>query len=389
MTGTIVTRTAKDGTKRYHAVYRAGGKQRWKTFNRKKEAEKFLTSTVKEVQDGNYTHVRPLPMADVFDRWLTHSLEVREKQALLKPSTAKSYRSMVETHLKPAFKDHRSDRLSAEAVNDWVRERADEIAEGALSPKFYNNLVNLLHVILAWARSRGQRHLSHDPLEDVRRLPKVRIERRFLEPAEIAKLLEAAQPPDDAILYLAVYSGLRRGELFGLQWRDLDEANGQIRVRRSLYQGAITSPKTKHSERVVDLPAAIVKKLTTYQEHYAALDRGFIFRQASGNHIDPDTWFKESFVPTAVRAGLRPAVADKDSDEQLVGLHTLRHTYASLLINQGEGIKYVSKQLGHASIQITADLYGHLFKETSVSAMNRLSMRIPVTVTTGKAEAVA
>ena len=64
-------------------------------------------------------------------------------------------------------------------------------------------------------------------------------------------------------------------------------------------------------------------------------------------------------------------------DEQLVGLHTLRHTYASLLINQGESIKYVSKQLGHASINITADLYGHLFKETSTSAMNRLSMRIP------------
>jgi len=71
------------------------------------------------------------------------------------------------------------------------------------------------------------------------------------------------------------------------------------------------------------------------------------------------------------------ALEDRD-DEKLVGLHSLRHTYASLLINQGESIKYVSKQLGHASIQITADLYGHLFKETSVSAMNRLSMRIPV-----------
>jgi integrase len=69
----------------------------------------------------------------------------------------------------------------------------------------------------------------------------------------------------------------------------------------------------------------------------------------------------------------------RHSGEQLVGLHTLRHTYASLLINQGESIKYVSKQLGHASIQITADLYGHLFKETSVSAMNRLAIRIPLT----------
>ena len=81
--------------------------------------------------------------------------------------------------------------------------------------------------------------------------------------------------------------------------------------------------------------------------------------------MDPDNWYGRHFVPTVMRAKLRQ-----------IGLHTLRHDYASLLINQGESIKYVSKQLGHASIQITADLYGHLFKETSVSAMNKLSMRI-------------
>jgi len=100
-------------------------------------------------------------------------------------------------------------------------------------------------------------------------------------------------------------------------------------------------------------------------------------RTGTGTPLDPDNWFGKFFVPTAVKAKLRPASLAKDrDDEQLVGLHTLRHTYASLLINQGESIKYVSKQLGHASITITADLYGHLFKETSVSAMNKLSMRI-------------
>ena len=95
--------------------------------------------------------------------------------------------------------------------------------------------------------------------------------------------------------------------------------------------------------------------------------------------MDPDNWYKRVFVPTAERAGLRPSERDDDDDDDDDGpatLHTLRHTYASLLINESENIKYVSRQLGHADINITVNLYGHIFKETSVSAMERLNLRV-------------
>ena len=366
------------GPVRYDCLWRAGGRQRSKTCVTRHEADSFLNSVVKATQEGTYTPVKPMRMGDLFDRWLTHSLDVRFKQGVLKPSTVKSYRSMLKTHLRPAFQDYRSDRLTAEALSDWERKLADAIADGTLSPKSYNHLVGLLHVILGWARKRGQRYLAHDPLAEVSRLRLVSVERRFLEPVEITALLDAAEAPVDTILYLAVYSGLRRGELLGLQWVDLDEEANQVRVRRSNYQGAITTPKTKHSERTVDLPACIVTLLQDYRKRYPALKGNYVFRTETGTPLDPDNWFRKFFVPTAIKAKLRPSTPTEDrDDEQLVGLHTLRHTYASLLINQGESIKYVSKQLGHASITITADLYGHLFKETSVSAMNRLSMRIP------------
>ena len=365
---------------RYDCLWRAGagGKQHQKTFNDLKSAEKFLTNTIKDVQDGTYTHVKPLQMDAVFDRWLEDSLEVKEKQGLLKPSTVKSYKSMLRIHLRPAFKDYRSDHLTAKVVSEWERKLANAIAEKKLTAKSYNNLVGLLKLILGWARKRGQRYLAHDPLEDLAPLPSARTERDFLEPDEIKLLLGAAQPPIDTILYLAIYSGLRRGELFGLQWGDLDEQHNVLRIRRSIYQGDVTSPKTTHSERTVDLPTPIVTRLQEYREVYPPLEGDFIFRTATGTPIDPDNWYGRHFVPTVKRAKLRP-----------IGLHTLRHTYASLLINMGEGIKYVSKQLGHASIQITADLYGHLFKETSVSAMNRLAMRIPVAKSDQKADEVA
>jgi integrase len=99
----------------------------------------------------------------------------------------------------------------------------------------------------------------------------------------------------------------------------------------------------------------------------------YVFRTAQGTPIDPDNFYKREFPAIRTRAKLRS-----------IGLHALRHTYASLLINAGENLKYVGRQLGHASIQITADLYGHLFKETSTAAMRRLNDRIPTRTTMKK-----
>jgi integrase len=364
MTGSIQVRDLKKGRK-YYCIWRVNGKQKWKAFDKRKEAERYLATVVKATHDGIYQDVQPLAMVAVFNRWLDGSLMLRVKQGLLKPSTAKSYRSMLDSHLRPAFGEYRSDRLTHAVVNDWAAQMANAIAEGNITPKFYNNLLNLLHAILAWARHPAQGYLAHDPLIGMRRLPKPRIEREFLEPREIQALLEAATPPDDTILHVAIYTGLRRGELFALQWGDVDwgtgRDGGRIWVKRSLYQGKITTPKTESSIRVVDVSQRTLDELAVHREMSPPRHGGFILHTLKGTPIDPDSWYKRRFLPILQRAGLRQ-----------VGLHALRHTYASLLINQGESIKYVSKQLGHASIQITADLDGHLFRETSVSAMRRL-----------------
>ncbi|MGH9408280.1 MAG: site-specific integrase, partial [Vicinamibacterales bacterium] len=204
-----------------------------------------------------------------------------------------------------------------------------------------------------------------------RRLPRRRIERDFLERHEITALLNAATTNADyAIVMVGIYGGLRRGELFALQWGDIDAARakgpGRLRIQRSVYQGEITTPKTEHSVRVVDVPRLVLKALERHKADCPPSDGDYVFRTAEGTPIDPDNWYKREFPAVRKRAKLRS-----------IGLHALRHTYASLLINAGENLKYVSRQLGHASIQITADLYGHLFKETSTAAMRRLNARIP------------
>ena len=119
MKGTIITRELKDGTKRYDAIYRVNGKQRQRTFRRRKDAEKHLAHTVKKIHDNTYRDLKPARMGEVFDRWLAYSLEVRVKEGSLRPSTAKSYRSMVEEHLRPALEEVRSDQFTMEVIEGW------------------------------------------------------------------------------------------------------------------------------------------------------------------------------------------------------------------------------------------------------------------------------
>ncbi len=365
----------KEKETRYDCFWRTNGKLRSKTVATKHAATRFLASTVTEAHNGTYQQTKPVTMQVVFDEWEKH-LDVKLQQGRLKPSTKKAYLSMLRKHLRPAFGTCRSDRLSEHVVLEWERRYAALLAAGTVTAKYYNNLRGTLNVVLTWARQRGQRYLTHNPLTDIKAVPVERRERRFLEPDEIARLLDATKDVRNrTILYLFTYSGLRRGELFGLRWSDLDEHKHQLRVRRSLFQGDVTRPKTTHSERTVDLPEALVDRLRAYRETSPPLKKGYMFPSQTGSPMDPDNWYKRVFVPTAERAGLRPSERDED-DGPAVGIHTLRHTYASLLINQSESIKYVSRQLGHASINITADLYGHLFRETSVSAMERLTQRV-------------
>ena len=130
--------------------------------------------------------------------------------------------------------------------------------------------------------------------------------------------------------------------------------------------GGTTSPKTRSSVRVVDVPQPLLDDLAVYRVMYPPLDGDLIFRTAAGTPLCPDNWTDRCFAPTLKRAGLPH-----------MGLHALRHTYASLLINAGESPKYVSKQLGHSGIGVTMDLYTHLYRETSLSAMRRLGAAMP------------
>ena len=363
----------KDGSVRYMCVWREpDGKQKTKRFRRKKDAARYRAKMIGDVHDGTYTSVQKVRMDEVFDRWLSHSLEVREMTGELKPSTVESYKWLLGRHLRPAFGRYRSDRLTARVVGDWRREMAERIAGGTLAPKTFNNALNLLSSVIAWARHPAQSFLAQDPLVGQKRMTVPKKEAKFLEDADIARLLGAVAeyPDENAIIHVGLFAGLRRGEMFALRWEDVDWGNGnygRLHVRRAWSAGVLTTPKTKSSTRFVDVPPRLLSALSRHRKAHPGVDTDLMFRSPAGKPVNLNDWYKRTFGAIRTRAKLRAGV----------GLHSLRHSYASLLLRNNENLKYVSAQLGHASIQITCDIYGHVYQATSTEAMGRLDDLVP------------
>jgi len=187
-----------------------------------------------------------------------------------------------------------------------------------------------------------------------------------------ALLLKAEEvfPEYYGLFLCALRTGMRLGELLALQWGDLDLGGRFIDVRRSRVAGKLTSTKNKQRRRV-DMSLELTKTLRRLRtdRKRAALKAGkpvapWVFVTPDGHPVDGDNLRKRVFYRLLEKAGLRD-----------IRFHDLRHTYASLLIQQGESLAYVQQQLGHSSIQVTVDIYGHLIPGANRAAVDRLDAR--------------
>ena len=169
----------------------------------------------------------------------------------------------------------------------------------------------------------------------------------------------------------ALRTGLRLGELLALQWGDIDWNGRFIEVQRNLVQGVLTSPKS-HKCRKVDLSMQLQDALVGWRRALQArwLKKGeplplWVFPSLEGTAAEERN-VRHVFTRLLEKAALRQ-----------IRIHDLRHTFASLLIQQGESIVYVKEQLGHASIQMTVDTYGHLIPGANRAAVDRLDDDAP------------
>jgi len=186
----------------------------------------------------------------------------------------------------------------------------------------------------------------------------------MLQPSEAAGLLERLRgQPLYLIASLALGTRMRRNEMLGLRWQDVDLDAGRLTIEQSLEQTAthgirVKAPKTRHGRRTISLPAHLVTELRQrwreQQEQRLGIGLGKapetapVFATADGRYLSPNAITKA--WPVAMAAIGMPAVT----------LHSLRHTHASMLINAGLDILTTSRRLGHSSPTITLNVYGHL-----------------------------
>lgn len=159
-----------------------------------------------------------------------------------------------------------------------------------------------------------------------------------------------------------MFTGLRQGELLGLQWADIDWNSRQLHVRRAWREGAFVEPKTATSYRRVDLPAFLVLALKTWRLQCPKGEHDLVFPNGAGNPESHANLLQRGFYPALRRAGLRK-----------IRFHDLRHTFASLLLSNGEDVVRVSRLLGHPSPNITLGVYAHMLPKEHYASAERLS----------------
>jgi integrase len=340
------------------------GKRRQKSFERRRDAENFEDAVGVSVRAG--LHVpdsQSVTLAEAGKLWLD-SCEL----AGLERATLVDYRRHLELHIVPLIGAVKLSQLTVPMVRGF----ADALRKGGTSPAMVRKLRVSLSAILTDALERGL--VAQNVIKGMRKQRrgneadrhkgKLKIGVDIPTPDEVRTFITHLDDRWRPLFMTAIFTGLRASELRGLRWDDVDLRRGELHVRqRADRYRVIGRPKSESAERSVPLLPMVVNVL---REHRLACPKGeqnLVFPNDAGNVYDHASIIKRGLVPLVVRAGL----VDAKGRPKYTGLHSLRHFYASWCINRRvDGglelpLKVVQARLGHASIQMTADTYGHLF----------------------------
>lgn len=327
------------------------------------EVVRKLKQLRREVDDGLSSIDRNLKVSELLNRWLD---DVIRHQVVW--STAKNYRIIATHHIIPALGNKRIADLTVADVDHLLAKKRDD--------GYAISTVRRVRSVLAQALDQGIRWgLVGRNVATLSRAPRaVRQEGRTLTPEQARHLLHSLKGHrHEALFALMLSTGLRRGEALGLMWIDFNRKTGVLRINRQLKREAsvlvAADTKTAGSRRAINLPAPMLDELLKHEKRQQRarnelgdrwMETGFIFTSELGTPMDPRNLYRE-FQEVCQKAGLGQWHP-----------HELRHSAASLMLAQGIPLQVVSRVLGHSSIRMTADVYGHILDPDREEAANAI-----------------
>lgn len=355
-----------------------GGKRdrRWYgPFAAKDDARDERDKRRNEARQGVDLDPRKTTFGVFLDRWIAYQ---ETKPTPVAPRTLGGYKGIVETRLRPSLGDVPMRKLTAmrlsETVASWSKGKRLDGREGTISPRSVVANVRVLRIALRQAAR--WRLISHELAASVEAPRTDRATAVFVQVSDVAAVCAAARAAGFyAATAVCLGLGLRRGELLGLKWSDLDLDEGVVRIERALqridHKLVTAPPKTKLSRRTLAAPRFVIDALREHRAPILSLrmrnglgkipDDHFVFGNPNGGALDPDSFCKR-FRKAMKDAGLN------------VHLHSLRHGYAVLNLEAGTDLKVISANLGHSSIRLTADTYSHLTATLQRDAADRFDV---------------
>jgi integrase len=327
----------------------------YKTFDREVDAKSWRADAKRALDRGVLRAPTGRTLREAAEDWLAgvERGEIRNRSGkIFKPSTRRGYRTALVDRVLPAIGNEKLNGVTTShlqgLVDGWQRE--------GHAPSTIRNWIKPLQAI--YRRARSREGVPVNPTHDLELPAADPSEVEIVAPEIAAELLEALPVDDRAVWATALYAGLRYGELRALRTGAVDLDAGTIRVRESWDpREGLIAPKTRTSQRTTPVPGILREYLLDHRHDGAVADDGFLFSGVDGNPFHAASLYRR-----ADRAWGRAGLTER------LRLHQARHTYASFMIAAGVNAKALSVFMGHSSIKVTFDLYGHLMPGTEAEA---------------------
>lgn len=327
--------------------------QKWYTIHgTKKDAERFLIEKLNELEHGIYVDSKNMTFAQFLDYWYEQCCITK-----LSPTTYESYRRNMDKYIIPNLGNIKLEKLLPLQLQSFYNKLHETLS---------NTTVIYIHRIIHSALTKAMKWdlVARNVADNVETPKKIRYTHNVLDSNQTKLLINAIK---NTYIYLpvmiAIATGMRRGEILGLVWSNIDLDSSTLTVVQALYPTKnglqLLPPKTATSIRKISLPPTLVTILKKYKaksknEFVCTLEDGTLISPSSLNHK-----FKQLLA---------------DNDLPSIRLHDLRHSHASLLLSQGVQAKVISERLGHSNIGITMDLYSSIYEATNKEVANNFDI---------------